>query len=96
MNENIEHKIRIFVILLVMGSLSSCSWSDPVRVEDDFGNSVRHMIEQQKQAQSEEETSSDYKPTELDGDSALNSLEQYRAAQKRTNQKDSLDSFGVD
>ena len=96
MNESMQ-LIRLgSVMLLSVGVLCSCSWSDPVKVEDDFGNSVRHMIEQQKLAQEKDKTTTVNKPSGLDGNSALNSLEQYRAAQKRTVQKESLDSFGVD
>ena len=95
MNKKIQRKLGMFVMLLGIGGLSSCSLSDPVQVEDDFGNSVRHMVEQQKQALDTEQTATEYKPPGLDGDSALNSLDQYRAAQKRKEQKESLESFGM-
>ncbi len=73
--------------------LASCTWSDPVRVQDDFGNSVRHMVDQQTKRNNEPLSNDVQKPGALDGDSAINSLGQYRTAQKRTVIKKSLDTF---
>ena len=80
-----------FTALLFLLLLSSCSVSDPSRVEADFGNSVRHMVEQQK-APVVNSAKSSFKPR-LDGESAENSIDKYRASQKKATVRKSLDTL---
>ncbi len=58
--------------------LSACTWSDPVRVEQDFGKSVRNMIE----AQTYNPQASRHPPVDppevLDGTVGNRVLETYR------------------
>jgi len=83
----------VFSVVGLLGVLvlASCSWSDPVRVESDFGDSVRNMIEQQK-AVIPAAVSADSQPG-LDGESARHSLDRYREAQKGKAQKQPLDTL---
>ncbi len=95
MKEKLQKRLVAITVLLALACLSSCTTSDPVKVESDFGNSVRHMVEQQKQTPAAGQHHSSDIPTGLDGDSAVISLDQYRSAQKRRIQKKSLDTFDL-
>ncbi len=66
--------LPIFIIL------AGCSSTDPVRVEKDFGNSVRHMVESQTYNPAAIRNPSSEPPTELDGEKASAVIESYRAA----------------
>jgi len=81
----------IALTLLCCVMMSACTWSDPVSVEDDFGNSVRHLVQQQKLNPEASQNSADVKPAGMDGGSVLNAMDQYRSAQKRKVIKEKLD-----
>lgn len=87
--------LMVAVSIIGLVFFTSCTWSDPVKVEDDFGNSVRHMIEQQTQTSPQVPKTMESNPPGLDGNSAINSLNQYRSAQVKKTQKKSLDSLDL-
>jgi type IV pilus biogenesis protein CpaD/CtpE len=60
--------------------LAGCSLTDPVRVEQDFGNSVRHMVEAQTYNPEAARQPASEPPTELDGPKAGEVLDTYRTA----------------
>lgn len=86
-------KLSLPAALIAAFYMTSCTWSDPVQVENDFGQSVRHMVEQQTKHPETTRAPKTYEPTGLDGDTAVNGLDRYRAAQKRKLQRESLNSF---
>ncbi|MEJ2114959.1 MAG: hypothetical protein P8X88_02680 [Gammaproteobacteria bacterium] len=72
------YKLVITVFTLVSIFVSGCTSTDPTRVEADYGNSVRNMVE----AQIYDPDAANYPPSEppttLDGNYAVEVLEAYR------------------
>ncbi len=58
--------------------LGSCTWSDPVRVEEDFGNSVRNMIQAQTYDPDAARNPAVEPPRGIDGTKANRTLDAYR------------------
>ncbi|MGH8577227.1 MAG: hypothetical protein ACREXX_10385 [Gammaproteobacteria bacterium] len=58
--------------------LGACTYSDPVRVEEDFGNSVRNMIKAQTYNPAAARNPPVEPPTVLDGTKGNRALEAYR------------------
>ncbi len=86
---SMKHTFSMWSGLLSLMVLSqSCGWSDPVRVERDFGHSVRQMVELQKAQPVSPVHESTSETGEyvggIDGESVANSLETYRGRQKNT------------
>lgn len=77
------------LFLLLPFVLGSCGTSDPTRVEEDFGYSVKKMIEQQTIDPDEPVIAGANSIDGLDGQSVANTLESYRAEQKRREARNS-------
>jgi len=90
MMNTIHHRYASATILVIV--LTSCTWSDPVQVEQDFGQWVKQMIEQQKVLPANSPSAPVSSPS-IDGNSAINSLEQYRSSQKKNVVRNSLESL---
>lgn len=58
--------------------VSACTSTDPVRVEQDFGNSVRHMVSSQLYDPAAALNPAVEPPTEFDGNKGEGVLESYR------------------
>jgi type IV pilus biogenesis protein CpaD/CtpE len=67
--------IASLVALLLIG----CTQWDPIAVEEDFGNSVRHMIQAQTYDPEARKNPPADPPTELDGQKASEILKTYRS-----------------
>lgn len=84
---------KIFILLSCLTLLSSCAdwYSEPVRVDDDFGKSVKHMIK----AQTVNPT-----PTEqvfgMDGKKAEGSIKAYRSGSVDLKQGKERLTFDID
>jgi type IV pilus biogenesis protein CpaD/CtpE len=63
---------------ILLALLTGCSSTDPVRVEQDFGNSVHHMIQAQIYNPQAARNPSTVPPAALDGPMAGNALDVYR------------------
>ena len=92
MNRNVLPIFRLQTSLVLAVLVSACASYDPVNVEEDFGNSVRHMIDQQVVRTNTRPNSGDVK-TGLDGETAMRSIETYRAGQKQSNKKNASDQL---
>lgn len=64
--------------LVMAALLTGCSHWDPVAVEEDFGNSVHHMIQAQTYDPEAARNPPADPPTELDGQKASEVLKAYR------------------
>ena len=70
-------KKKLTFAALILAAATACS-TDPVRVEQDYGNSVRHMIDaQMADPQAARNPSADL-PGALDGDKGEKAIEAYR------------------
>jgi hypothetical protein len=58
--------------------LTACTWSDPVRVEQDFGKSVRNMVKAQTYNPEASRNPPVDPPKRLDGTKGNRALETYR------------------
>ncbi len=63
---------------IVQVVLSACTSTDPVRVEEDFGNSVRNMIQAQTYNPDAARNPPSEPPTVLDGPKGSKVLDTYR------------------
>lgn len=66
------------VVVVAMLSATGCSSTDPVRVEEDFGNSVRNMVNAQIYNPNAAKNPPAEPPLALDGEKADKVLEAYR------------------
>lgn len=71
-------QILAFTVCTVLGAAGGCTSTDPVRVEEDFGNSVRHMIQAQIHDPQAAANPPVDPPMNLDGAKADNILKSYR------------------
>jgi hypothetical protein len=74
MHQTIATTMIISLAALMLG----CTANDPVRVEQDFGNSVRHMVDAQTYDPHAAERAGTEPPTELDGQKGQRVLGTYR------------------
>lgn len=65
---------------LLLATIAGCAQNDPVRVESDFGNSVRHMVKMQIYNPKAAENPSTTPPLVLDGPVGQQILNNYRGA----------------
>ena len=72
------YKLLVTAFTLIRIFVSGCSSTDPIRVEADYGNSVRNMIEAQIYDPDAAKYPPSEPPTTLDGSYAENVLEAYR------------------
>ena len=72
------YKLVVTAFTLISIFVSGCSSTDPIRVEADYGNSVRNMIEAQIYDPDAAKYPPSEPPTTLDGSYAENVLEAYR------------------
>lgn len=70
--------MRLLILVAVSTLLLSCQSYDPVRVEEDFGNSVRQMKKQQTYSDAVSVESDQASPNRLDGPSAVRTIERYK------------------
>ena len=73
-----ESKFIHIILLLLVVFLSACNTSDPLRVEEDFGNSVHQMVQGQIHDPNAALFPDPEPPMTLDGIQAGNTLESYR------------------
>jgi type IV pilus biogenesis protein CpaD/CtpE len=69
---------RISFLLGAALLMFGCAANDPVRVEQDFGNSVRHMVKSQIYNPEAAQNPPALPPTAFDGEKGENVLESYR------------------
>lgn len=69
---------RISFLLGAALLMFGCTANDPVRVEQDFGNSVRHMVDSQIYNPEAARNPPVSPPTDFDGEKGENVLESYR------------------
>lgn len=72
------YKLVAAVFILMSVFVTGCSSTDPTRVEADYGNSVRNMIEAQIYDPEAANNPPSEPPTSLDGGYAEEVLEAYR------------------
>jgi hypothetical protein len=60
--------------------LAGCSMHEPTRVDENFGNSVRHMVEVQTYNPQAARAPSTEPPTQMDGQKGAAVLDSYRSA----------------
>lgn len=73
-----ESKFIQIILLLLVAFLVGCNTADPLRVEEDFGNSVHQMVQGQIYDPNAALFPDPEPPMTLDGIKAGNSLEAYR------------------
>jgi type IV pilus biogenesis protein CpaD/CtpE len=73
-------KVMSFTGLLTCVVVAGCSMHEPTRVDENFGNSVRHMVQMQTYNPEAARRPSTEPPTELDGEKAGAVLDSYRTA----------------
>ncbi len=73
-----ESKLIQIVLLLLVVFLTGCNTSDPLRVQEDFGNSVHLMVQGQIHDPNAALFPDPEPPMTLDGIQAGNTLESYR------------------
>lgn len=71
-------KRTLWWAIAVVGLLSACTSTDAVRVEEDFGNSVRNMIQAQTYNPEAARNPPSEPPTVLDGPKGGKVLDEYR------------------
>ena len=59
-------------------TVTACNTSAPTRLEDDYGNSVSHMVQAQIADPNEEAFPREDGPDTMDGDRAVQTLREYR------------------
>lgn len=74
--------VLLSVTFITASAITGCKTSDPIQVEDDFGSSVRSMVESQIYVPEPQDDNT--APAELDGDTADNVVEQYVEKNKKT------------
>ena len=83
-------KLKASLVLAVL--LSACASYDPVNVEEDFGNSVRHMIDQQVNGDDASKNLRKVKSV-VDGETVMGSMETYRRGQTQSSKKNASDQL---
>lgn len=94
MNKKLLPTLRSTASLLLAGLVCACASYDPVNVEKDFGNSVRHMIDQQVDSSDTSQNPSNVN-TGLDGETAMRSMETYRKGQLKSGNKNALETLKI-
>lgn len=78
-----DHKMKTLAlypaITLAVLLAAGCASTDPTRVEEDFGNSVRHMVREQTQNPQAAENPAMELPNGMDGQKGDVILEAFRA-----------------
>jgi hypothetical protein len=69
--------LRIFVLITTVATVVACTYTDPVRVEEDFGNSVRNMVDEQTLNPEAGKTVSS-RTVPLDGERGSRVMDMYR------------------
>lgn len=69
-----------FTGLISCALLAACSMHEPTRVDENFGNSVRHMVEVQTYNPEAARKPSTEPPTAMDGEKGGAVLDSYRSA----------------
>ena len=83
-------------LALVPIAIVGCSWSEPTRVENDFGKSVRLMIAEQLYDPGAAMEPAPEGPEELNGSAALSSVNGYiTASQQARTQRTSTDGSPI-
>ncbi len=73
-------KLGSFTGFVTCALLAGCSMHEPTRVDENFGNSVRHMVEVQTYNPQAARAPSTEPPTQMDGQKGAAVLDSYRSA----------------
>ncbi len=85
---------RLTFLIAVSITMAACASTDPTRVEDDFGNSVRHMVQSQIYDKEAANNPARKPPMGIDGVQAESVLDVYR--EHVGNPKKVSDSLRID
>jgi len=94
MNRNVLRILRLKASLLLAMLVCACASYDPANVEKDFGNSVRHMVDQQVDKSDTRPNPIEVK-SGLDGETVMGSMETYRKGQRQSGKKNALDQLKI-
>ena len=94
MNKYVLSIMRLNASFLLAVLLSACASYDPVKVEKDFGNSVRHMVDQQVKRVDTSKNLRKVK-SEVDGETVMGSMETYRKGQMQSRKKNASDQLKI-
>ena len=71
------------LLLCLIPLMSACQAHGPKRVEEDFGVSVRQMVEEQRYAPGEAVRTGQQLPQPLDGVKAVKTIDRYKRSAER-------------